>query len=1240
METEATYQQRIEDFLIHLCDSFQTEKQRSENVLNFQGNKVESSTEQNLSSAVGCAMTGIRAGALVGQDHFEDYLSGINYAVKQHIPLVIHVHAKDRNVASGQYSILDKIKTSGAICLASSNAQQAIDFSVIAHRISELTLTPVVHLLPEDGATDFEKLDDPKILKYIGRANNHFDSPTPSQHWVFGEKRRTVPNWFSHDVPVLNGAKKKALGEELETIADREFFNSHANQLIDQAFAEFEKISGRPYKAFETYQTEKAKWFIASYGTASVVASKSIDELRKSGKKVGLLQLNTLFPTASEQLTNTLKDAQLIVAEPVSENQTVFDFLAKSIGNTASRRVSLQYGKIPSSEDFKDAIEQILNSDKDLFYLNLDLTRSQSSFPKHAILLNNIDRNYPNAKKNTLRTQPVKTDNGSSDKVIPLSVRQFKDEGPSYSSVSRFYNETGIFYQADLKDQLVADPFQAINSMPTATSGFSNAAKGRTHVPVFHPQNCRETIDLSVICPNAAMPTLSIGMEALIKAGTVLATANGDVISKITPVVKNLAKLANRHMASFEGTITSPNEVLPMAFENLAAQTKIEGEKYEAISSELKTILAQIGTMSFALTEPLFFQPEAVEKGTGEMFSLSFDTNACTGCSLCAAHCSNREITMEPETKERISALNGGFHLWEKLPDTSGETINRLLHAKSTDPFAAIMLSRNFYLSMGGSADCEGEAQRTLVRMVTATAESALQSEVGKHANHTKQLISNLKEQIQKELASGLPKDDLSGLQKAIDKAKKNHIPFNEIMSSAGGAVKMKLMDTASIQRKLVILKGLETLYWTLTEGPTGTGRARYGLAIHGEEKLQWAQEYPFNPFVVPTVVHSDHSSPDMINGLFQGQKAQILSNVKLLRRAELEAKGKYNPVVHDKEIAQLEWNALSDDEKALLAPIILITDYNKLLMNGGWNRLLLSGNPIKIVLLDNGDLPANEHAPTKIRERASLLISALSLKKAFVRQLAAADSIALFEGLIDGLRENGPALFILNTPDQSVHTETWQNWSAIAKLAVVSRMHHQVKFDAANSTEFLANGIDLSLNPSYNRPWMTLPIQYKKEDETIEEEFTPTWANHAFTLLVWQDQFEHLHDAADTMDVAAYLAASEAIRKSKKAVVKTVIDGELKLYHASDLVVQTTQAIAETWHTLQEMAGVLTPYPEKLRKEVTSELKLEFDKELASAKAEFENKVKENEQQQMQVFRQHLKDRLVTLAKQGSFKE
>jgi len=103
-------------------------------------------------------------------------------------------------------------------------------------------------------------------------------------------------------------------------------------------------------------------------------------------------------------------------------------------------------------------------------------------------------------------------------------------------------------------------------------------------------------------------------------------------------------------------------------------------------------------------------------------------------------------------------------------------------------------------------------------------------------------LISDLKAQIQKELATGLPQTDLNALQKALDKSGKDQVPFDEIINEVGGASRMKLMDTGSLNRKLAVLKGLETWEWTLSEGPTGAGRARYGLAINGTEKRKIEQ--------------------------------------------------------------------------------------------------------------------------------------------------------------------------------------------------------------------------------------------------------------------------------------------------------------------------------------------------------------------------------------------------------------
>ncbi|MDP6909116.1 MAG: hypothetical protein QF371_06405, partial [Flavobacteriales bacterium] len=540
-----------------------------------------------------------------------------------------------------------------------------------------------------------------------------------------------------------------------------------------------------------------------------------------------------------------------------------------------------------------------------------------------------------------------------------------------------------------------------------------------------------------------------------------------------------------------------------------------------------------------------------------------------------------------------------------------------------------------FYLTMGGSHQWKGMAQRTMLHMVTATAESALQGAARKRVGQVSQLIKDLKAQIQKEMASGLPQEDLGALKKAIDKAGSEHVPFDQIIDKVSSEGRMKLMDTGSLNRKLSVLKGLESLYWTLSEGPTGIGRARYGLAIHGENNLQWAQEYPHNPFMVPTVISSNQSSPELISGIFQGQKTTILNNVKLLRRAALEAKGKYNPVVHDEEIAQLNWRDLAEEEKAQLAPIILVADQNQIIANGAWNNLLLSEDSIKIVALNNGDLPVSDQAPQMVAQQASMLVSAISLKNAYVMQSGPADHSALFNGLVEGLRTNTPALFVLNTPDKSVHTDEWKNWNSIADLTLRTRAHYQAKFKRENENSFLSNGIDLTTNPDHGKPWITENVSCTDNGEALETDRTLTWADFAFTLKNWNDQFELIEDETETVDVATYLSNG----KSGTPAITVVSDGELRRYSVSDLVVRTTEAVASGWHTLQEIAGALVPYPEKLRAEIEAELKAEFDKELATEKTEMNKELQEKEAQQVAVIRQRLKDKLVAMANQGRIK-
>ncbi len=263
------------------------------------------------------------------------------------------------------------------------------------------------------------------------------------------------------------------------------------------------------------------------------------------------------------------------------------------------------------------------------------------------------------------------------------------------------------------------------------------------------------------------------------------------------------------------------------------------------------------------------------------------------------------------------------------------------------------------------------------------------------------------------------------------------------------------------------------------------------------------------------------------------------------------------------------------------------------------------------------------------------MLISAISLKNAFVLQTASADHSILFKGMVEGLRTNAPALFILNTPDKAVHTDDWKNRYDIANLAVSTRAHFDATFKVENTDSFLSNGIDLTTNPDYGKTWKAETLSYGNEGTTADTEYTPTWADFAFTLNNWVDQFEWIEDNKETVDVATFLSNG----KTGNPAISVVSNGELKRYSASDLVIRTTEAVAGGWRTLQEIAGALTPYPEKLRAEIEAELKAEFDKELASKKAEMDQELKEKEAQQVSVIRQRLKDKLVAMANQGSVK-
>ena len=270
------------------------------------------------------------------------------------------------------------------------------------------------------------------------------------------------------------------------------------------------------------------------------------------------------------------------------------------------------------------AIQNMLSKDgKTAYFLGIPFTKEHSNFPRHQILLQEIEKQYSNLSGKSLLA-PISTDLSISKRgEIPAVLRNYRDQGPNYSRLARFYNDTGLFYENERMEEMVADPFTALPLTPVATAGFLDQSLHRTLIPSFEAEKCTGCGDCFVECPHAALPPIAIGIEQLLKTGSELVCAKKMTASRITPMIKNIARAAAKNMEGKE--VSKLRDFLPMAFEKVSRQMKMDDDKWEVAHSEFCDIMDELEDFQVAITEPFFNMPDIIESGSGELFSLSVD---------------------------------------------------------------------------------------------------------------------------------------------------------------------------------------------------------------------------------------------------------------------------------------------------------------------------------------------------------------------------------------------------------------------------------------------------------------------------------------------------------------------------------------------------------------------------------------------------------------------------------------
>lgn len=196
-------------------------------------------------------------------------------------------------------------RDAGWIQLYSETNQEAYDNMLQANRIAEHPDVQLPIMVCQDGfitshaVENIELVEDEKVKEFVGEYN--------PEDYLLNAKRPIavgpydiVSYYMEHKVNQANAMK-------------------NAKKVILDVAKEFEKMTGRKYGLFEEYRLDDAEVAIVVINSTAGTAKTAIDEMRKEGKKVGLLKIRVFRPFPMEEIAEALKHVKMVGVMDKSE---------------------------------------------------------------------------------------------------------------------------------------------------------------------------------------------------------------------------------------------------------------------------------------------------------------------------------------------------------------------------------------------------------------------------------------------------------------------------------------------------------------------------------------------------------------------------------------------------------------------------------------------------------------------------------------------------------------------------------------------------------------------------------------------------------------------------------------------------------------------------------------------------------------------------------------------------------
>jgi pyruvate ferredoxin oxidoreductase alpha subunit len=197
-------------------------------------------------------------------------------------------------------------RDSGWIQLYAETNQEAYDNFVQAMPIGENKEVRLPVMVCQDGfitshaVENIELLDDEIVKNFVGEYE--------PEHYLLKKENPLAVG--PYDISNYYMEHKKQQAEAMK----------NAKPVILEVARRFAEISGRSYGFFEAFEMEDAEVALVLIGSSAGTAKETVKQLRKEGKKVGLVKIRVFRPFPMEELADTLNGVKAVAVMDKAES--------------------------------------------------------------------------------------------------------------------------------------------------------------------------------------------------------------------------------------------------------------------------------------------------------------------------------------------------------------------------------------------------------------------------------------------------------------------------------------------------------------------------------------------------------------------------------------------------------------------------------------------------------------------------------------------------------------------------------------------------------------------------------------------------------------------------------------------------------------------------------------------------------------------------------------------------------